>query len=170
LRRWDNDPKAYANDVSLTRRIASKFQDMLVSFVTTEIKVAPVYISNDLLFQTDQQDKELTQWLTKQYQFVPHGLIFKLEEDRGFHDPGPLRLETRGLADGTIKFDPDDVVTLKVLPTYKTMLLNRGRYFSFFDRPERAREAFASALAFDPSLELAREGLNDSVAKLQRSP
>jgi hypothetical protein len=169
LRRWDKDPKAYANDVSLTRTIASKFQDMLVSFVTTEMKGAPVYITNDVLFHTDEKDKELTQWLTKQYQLVPHGLIFKLEEDRGFHDPGPLHLETRGLADGTIKFDPDDVVTVKVLPAYKTMLLNRGRYFAFFDRPERAKEAFASALALDSNLEVARQGLNESAAKLPRS-
>ena len=34
LRRWDNDPKAYADDAALTQRIASKFQDMIISFVT----------------------------------------------------------------------------------------------------------------------------------------
>jgi transmembrane protein TMEM260 (protein O-mannosyltransferase) len=169
LRRWDNNPKAYANDASLTRRIASKFQEMLVAFITTEIKIAPVYTTNDILFQKDQQDGELTQWLTKQYQFVPHGLIFKLEEDRSFHDPGPLHLVTRGLADGTIRFDPDDVVSLKVLPAYKTMLVNRGRYFSFFDLPARAREAFASALALDSTLDPAREGLKDSLTKVPRS-
>ena len=121
------------------------------------------------MLQTEQQDKELTQWLTKQYQFVPHGLIFKLEEDRSFHDPGPLHLETRGLGDGTLKFEPDDVVNLKVFPAYKTMLVNRGRYFSFFNRPERAMEAFTSALALDPNLEAARQGLSESMEKLRNS-
>ena len=32
LKRWDNDPKAYANDAALTQRIASKFQDMICLF------------------------------------------------------------------------------------------------------------------------------------------
>ena len=65
LKQWDNDPKAYANDANLTQRIASKFQNMIVSFVTKENEVAPVYVTNDLLFQTEPQDKELTQWLSK---------------------------------------------------------------------------------------------------------
>ena len=166
LKQWDNDPKAYSNDATLTRRIASKFEDMIFSFVTKEREVAAVYITNDLVFQTEEQDKELTQWLTNRYQFVPHGLIFKLEEGRGLHDPGELYLKTRGLADGTIEFEPDDVVSLKVLPAYKTMLVNRGRYFSFHNQYQQAAEAFKSALALDPTLEVAREGLNDSVAKL----
>ena len=169
LKRWDNDPKAYANDATLTQRIASKFQDMIFSFVTKEREVAPVYITSDLVLQTEEQDKELTQWLANQYQFVPHGLIFKLEEDRRFHDPGPIHLETRGLGDGTLKFESDDVVNLKVFPAYKTMLVNRGRYFSFFDRPERAMEAFTSALALDPNLEAARQGLSESMEKLRNS-
>jgi hypothetical protein len=169
LKQWDKDPKAYANDATLTQRIASKFQDMIISFVTKERDVAPVYITNDLVFQTEQQDKELTQWLIRQYQFVPHGLIFRLEEDRRFHDPGRLHLETRGLGDGTLKFESDDVVNLKVFPAYKTMLVNRGRYFSFFSQPERAMEAFTSALALDPKLETARQGLSDSMEKLRNS-
>jgi hypothetical protein len=169
LKRWDNDPTAYANDATLTQTIASKFQDMIISFVKKEREVAPVYVTNDLVFQTEQQDKELTQWLTKQYQFVPQGLIFKLEEGRSFHDPGPLHLETRGLGDGTLRFEPDDVVNLKVFPAYKTMLVNRGRYFSFFNQPERATEAFTNALALDPKLETARQGLRDSMEKLRNS-
>ncbi len=166
LKQWDNDPKAYANDAMLTQRIASKFQDMITSFVTREREIASVYITNDLVFQTEQKDKELTEWLTSRYQLVPHGLVFKLEADRGFHDPGQLHLETRGLTDGTLKFETDDVVSLKVLPVYETMLVNRGRYFSFYERYAQAAEAFRVALALDPALELAQQGLRDSLAKL----
>ncbi len=168
LRQWNNDPKSYANDTNLTQRIASKFQNMIVSFVTKENEVAPAYVTNDILFQTEPEEKELAQWLSKQYQLVPHGLIFKLEKDRGFRDPGPLSLQTRGLADGTVKFEPDDVVSLKLLPVYKTMLVNRGRYFSFFNQPERAIESFTNALALDPKLELAREGLSESLEKMRK--
>ena len=170
LKQWDNDSKAYANDAALTQRIASKFQNMILSFVTKEREIAPVYITNDLAFQTEHQDRELTQWLIKQYQFVPHGLVFKLERDRSFRDPGPLHLETRGLGDGTLKFEPDDVVNQKVFPAYKTMLVSRGRYFSFFGKHELAIDAFRQALALDPNLTLARQGLNDSSAKLKSAP
>ena len=166
LRQWDADPKAYAKDAILTQRIASKFQDMLASFVTKEMDVAPVYITNDIVFQTEARDKELTQWLTSRYQLVPHGLVFKLETDHGFHDPGALHLETRGLADGTLKFEPDDVVTLKVLPAYETMLVNRGRYLNVYGRHHEATEAFEMALKLDPKLELAQEGLRESLAKV----
>ncbi len=152
LKRWDNDPKAYANDPALAQKITSKFQDMIFSFVTKEQEIAPVYITYDVVFQTEQRDKELTEWLTNRYQLVPHGLIFKLEKDRSFHDPGQLHLETRGLADGTLKFEPDDVVSLKVLPAYETMLINRGRYLRFYNRNEEAAKAFKDALALDPKL------------------
>ena len=169
LRQWDADPKAYANDATLTLRIATKFQDMLASFVTKEMDVGPVYITNDIVFQTEERDKPLTQWLTSRYQFVPDGLVFKLETDRGFHDPGQLHLETRGLADGTLKFEPDDVVMLKVMPAYATMLVNRGRYLSFYGHYQEATEAFKRALNLDPKFKLAREGLRESLSKLPAS-
>ena len=170
LRQWEQDPEAYANNAERTQKIAAAFDELFGSFVRNEIKIAPVYVTSDLLFQTEQQDKELTQWLTKNYQLVPHGLIFKLENDRGFHELGELHLKTRGLTDGTLKFESDDVVNLKVLPVYKTMLVNRGRYFSFFHKHERAIEAFKQALVFDPDLALAQQGLNDSIAKLRAAP
>ena len=157
LEQWDADPKAYANDAMLAQRIASKFQNMLVSFVTNEIKIAPVYITNDVVFQADERDKELARWLVSQYQLVPHGLTFKLETERGFHDPGALHVETRGLADGTLKFEPDDVVMLKVLPAYKTMLVNRGRYLNLYGHDPEAAEAFKRALKLDPKLDLAQQ-------------
>ena len=67
-----------------------------------------------------------------------------------------------------MKFEPDDVVSLKLLPAYKTMLVNRGRYFFFFNQPERAIESFTNALALDPTLELAQEGLRESMEKMRK--
>ena len=93
-----------------------------------------------------------------------------METGREFHDPGKLHLETRGLADGTIKFEPDDVVNQKVLPAYKIMLINRGRYYSAYQKHELAIEAFKQALVLDPNLTLAQEGLKDSLAKVRPAP
>jgi len=46
------------------------------------------------------------------------------------------------------------------------MLINRGRYLAAFNQHERAIIAFQEALALDPNLAAAREGLAQSTAKL----
>jgi tetratricopeptide (TPR) repeat protein len=71
------------------------------------------------------------------------------------------------LADGTVRFEKDDVVNLKILPTYTSMLINRGRYLAAFNQHRRAIIAFKEALTLDPNLAAAREGLAESSAKLQ---
>ena len=76
---------------------------------------------------------------------------FLPRERPSFHDSPDPHLETRGLADGTVRFEKDDVVNLKVLPTYTSMLVNRGRYLASFNQHERAAAAFTRALALDPT-------------------
>ena len=115
----------------------------------------------------DTVNGELTRWLTQNYQLVPQGLVFNLAGDQSFHDSPNLRLQTRGLADGTLRFEKDDVVNLKVLPVYTSMLINRGRYLAVFNQHERAIAAFKQALALDPGLGAARQGLAESTAKLR---
>jgi hypothetical protein len=61
-----------------------------------------------------------------------------------------LRLRTRGLLDGTIRFAGDDVVKVKILPIYKIMLHSRGQYLAHFNQSERAAAAFGEAQLFDP--------------------
>jgi tetratricopeptide (TPR) repeat protein len=133
--------------------------------VMNENRVAPVYITRDLLFP-DNRDRELTKWLTQNYQLVPEGLVFNLANDQSFHDLHNVRLQTRGLADGALRFEEDDVVNLKVLPVYTTMLINRGRYLAAFNQHERAIALFRQALALDPGLAAAQQGLAESTAKL----
>jgi len=169
LKQWEHNPGAYTKSIVLRERIASAFQEMVQSFVTRQFEIAPVYVTSELVLMVDEQTKELTQWLTQTYQAFPRGLVFQLAADRRFHDPNGVHLQTRGLTDGTISFDKDDVVSIKVLPTYKIMLVNRARYLAFFNQHERAVEAFKEALAFDPTLQLAREGLDQSMNKLRTS-
>jgi tetratricopeptide (TPR) repeat protein len=47
------------------------------------------------------------------------------------------------------------------------MLINRGRYLALFNQHERAIAVFKEALALNPRLAAAREGLAQSTAKLQ---
>jgi hypothetical protein len=167
LRQWEHDPEAYAKSPALSAKIFSAFQEMLHAFVRKELEVGPVYVTWELILMTEGQDVELIQWLNKNYRAVPRGLIFQLSSDDDFHDPGELRLQTRGLTDGTIRFEKDDVVKMKVLPVYKTMLVNRGRYLALFNQHQRAIDAFNQALAFDPNFDIAQQGLIESMNKLR---
>jgi tetratricopeptide (TPR) repeat protein len=166
LRLWERDPAAFDRNQDLIRRISMAFLDLVQSMVSNEIKVAPVYITNDVL-SADKTNGYLTQWIPKTYQLVPQGLAFNLAIDQSFHDPPELQLLTRGLADGTLRFADDDVVKLKVLPVYARMLTNRGRYLAAFNQHERAIIAFQEALALDPNLSVAQQGLAESAAKLR---
>jgi tetratricopeptide (TPR) repeat protein len=166
LKEWERDPGAFTRNQTLTQKISVAFEEMIQSIVTNESKVVPVYITRDLLF-ADTVNGELTRWLTQNYQLVPQGLVFNLAGDQNFHDSPDRRLQTRGLADGTLRFDGDDVVNLKVLPVYTSMLINRGRYLAVFNQHERAIAAFKQALALDPGLAAARQGLGESAAKLR---
>jgi tetratricopeptide (TPR) repeat protein len=170
LKEWEADPEAYATSAALTGRIASKFEALCEALVARQVEVAPVYVTSELILQTQGGDVNFANWLNKNFQAVPRGVVFQLFPDSTFHDPGPLRLETRGLADGTIRFEPDDVVTHKVLPVYKLMLVNRGRYLAHFGDHQRAIEAFTQALALDPHLDLALEGIQQSRAQIDNAP
>jgi hypothetical protein len=166
LKEWERDPGAFARSPALTQRISAAFLEMIQSIVTNESRVAPVYMTSDML-SSDSVNGELTRWLTQKYQLVPEGLVFNLADDRGFHDSLDLHLQTRGLADGTLRFEKDDVVKIKVLPAYTRMLTNRGRYLELFNQHDRAVAAFRQALALDPGLAPAQQGLADSTAKLR---
>jgi hypothetical protein len=167
LKEWEHDPEAFARSQPLTQKISVAFLEMVRSIVTSEIRFAPVYITNDLL-SANQTNSYLTQWIPQTYQLIPEGLVFYLANDQRFHDSPDPHLETRGLADGTVRFEKDDVVNLKVLPTYTSMLVNRGRYLALFNQDERAILAFKEALALNPGVATAREGLAQSAAKLRK--
>ena len=168
LKEWERDPGAFARSPALTQRISAAFLEMIQSMVTNESRVAPVYMTNDLI-SSDSVNGELTRWLTQKYQLIPQGLVFNLADGQGFHDSPDVHLQIRGLADGTLRFGKGDPVNVKVLPAYANMLINRGRYLALFGQHERAIAAFEQALALNPDLALARQGLAESAAKA-RSP
>ena len=167
LKEWERDPEAFAGSQPLTQKISVAFSEMVRSIVTNEIRFAPVYITNELL-AANQTNSYLTQWIPQTYRLVPEGLVFYLGSDQSFHDSPDPHLETRGLADRTVRFEKDDVVNLKVLPTYTSMLVNRGRYLASFNQHERAAAAFARALALDPRLQVARDGFSESRNRLRK--
>jgi len=167
LKQWERDPAAFARNQELTRRISMAFLEMIQAIVRNEIRVAPVYITNDVLV-ADSTNGYLTRWIPQTYQLVPQGLVFNLATDQSFHDPPDPHLRMRGLADGTVRFAKDDVVNVKILPAYTKMLTNRGRYLALFNQHERAILAFKEALTLDPNLGAAQQGLAESTAKIAK--
>jgi tetratricopeptide (TPR) repeat protein len=167
LKEWERDPGAFARSAQLTQRISAAFLEMIQAMVTNESKVGPVYATNDLLF-SDSVNGELTRWLKQKYQLIPEGLVFNLADSQGFHNSPDVQLQIRGLADGTLRFAKGDPVNVKVIPAYTNMLINRGRYLALFGQHERAIAAFEQALALNPDLALARQGLAESTAKARK--
>jgi tetratricopeptide (TPR) repeat protein len=167
LKKWERDPGAFARSPALTQRISAAFLEMIQSIVMNESRVAPVYMTNDLL-SSDSVNGELTRWLNQKYQLVPQGLVFNLANGQAFHDSPDVHLQIRGLAGGTLRFAKGDPVNVKVIPVYTNMLINRGRYLALLGQHERAIAAFEQALALNPDLVLARQGLAESAAKARR--
>ena len=166
LRQWESDPAAFSRSQDLTQRISMAFLEMIQAIVRNEIKIAPVYITNDVLI-VDSLNGYLTRWIPQTYQLVPQGLVFNLTTDLSFHESPDPHLRMRGLADGTVRFAKDDVANLKILPAYTRMLTNRGKYLALSNQHERAIVAFKEALTLDPSLSAAQQGLAESTAKLR---
>ncbi|KAG0505930.1 MAG: hypothetical protein Udaeo_06960 [Candidatus Udaeobacter sp.] len=167
LKQWESDPAAFSRSQDLTQRISMAFLEMIQAIVRNEIKVAPVYITNDVLI-ADSLNSYLTRWIPQTYQLVPQGLVFDLTTDQSFHESPEPHLRMRGLADGTVRFAKDDVANLKILPAYTRMLTNRGKYLASFNQQERAILAFKEALALDPNLGAAQQGLAESTAKVAK--
>ncbi len=149
LRAWERNPDTYNKTVSLKQRINSRFYEMILSFVTNQIKDAPVYVTLEIATNRGGQDVELTNALIEKYKLVPQGLIFRVSEKNGTNDFGEPQILIRGLGDGTLKFDDDDVVKKKVLPVYLNMAMNTGIYFASQGNHERSIAQFKQALAID---------------------
>ncbi|HJQ24896.1 MAG TPA: DUF2723 domain-containing protein [Blastocatellia bacterium] len=170
LHHWEQDPDIYNHDLTLNQRINTRFYDMLQAFVVNHLRSAPVYITSFIAVNTQGQDHELSDWLRKTYDFAPRGLIFQVvNKGSGFMEPPAAPLVTRGLNDGSLKFEDDDVVKVKVMPVYKVMLVNKGRYLAAFGQHDRAIAAYKEALALDPNYQAAEQGLNESQRAMRKN-
>lgn len=168
LRAWERDPDAYNKNVSLQNRINSRFYEMILSFVTNQIKDAPVYVTSDIAANRGGQDVELTDALVEKYKLVPQGLVFRVSEKTGPNDFTDPQILIRGLGDGTLQFDDDDVVKKKVLPVYLNMAMNTGMYLALQGNHKRAITWFKQALAIDPTFEPAKRAMAASQNALQK--
>src|SRR5262249_8406777 len=168
LRHWENNPEAFNRSAELTAQINDHYFGMIRSLVSSNMQSGPVYITWELVVGL-VEDPELSKSLSREYQFVPQGLIFELSSDRSFQIPLNPKLGLRGLNDNSFKFEPDDVVSLKVFPVYANMLTNRGRYLAAYGRYNDAVAAYQQALKLAPNFKPALDGLTQAVEALRAS-
>ena len=169
LRHWEADPDAYKNDTGLNQRITERFNQMIMAFVAYQSQKAPVYVTLDIAADLGGENPQLIKSITGAYQLVPEGLVFRLAADRGFHEPRSPALELRGLFDGTLAFDADDVVRTKVMPVYLNMLVNRGRYLAQHGQYARAIDDYGKALDLDPDFRFARQSLAEASSAMEKA-
>jgi tetratricopeptide (TPR) repeat protein len=161
LRHWEKDPEAFARSPALSKGINDRFHEMILAFVSNHLRQAPVYITGEVGTGTTGEDALLTQLFAQRFELVPRGLVFQLTTDHNFQADAGSDLVTRGLADGTFRFAVDDVVVLKILPAYVTMLVNRGRYLETYGRYDEAMQFYKRALALQPNSTLAQQAVNN---------
>ncbi|HWO00525.1 MAG TPA: DUF2723 domain-containing protein [Blastocatellia bacterium] len=169
LTHWEQDPDLYQRDVTLNQRINSRFYEMIIAFVIDHLRQAPVYVTQDLAINREGADAELTKWLSDTYQFVPQGLVFQVAEKGAPVHLSESQLVTRGLADGSVRFEVDDVVKVKVIPVYVGMLYNRGRYLAATGRNQQAIESFKAALDLQPNFLAAQQAIDEALNAQRRS-
>jgi hypothetical protein len=165
LRAWERHPDAYVGNVSLQRRINSRFYEMILALVTSKLEEAPVYVTAEIALKRGGQDVELTTALIERYRLTPKGLVFRVtkkSDTSAIEDPEILM---RGLSNGA--FDDDHVVKKKVIPVYVTMAMISGSYFASRGEHESAIEKFMQALAIDSTFEPAKRALAKSESALQ---
>jgi tetratricopeptide (TPR) repeat protein len=168
LRRWENDPEAFNKSAVLTHQINNHFFEMILDFVSTQMKRAPVYVTWEIGLGLTE-DAELTQSLARDYQLIPQGLIFQLSTDRNFQMPADAKLETRGLSDNTFRFEPDDVVMVKVFPVYVNMLVNRGKYLAAYGHYEDAIKSYQRALEVASNDKMALDAWSDALEQMRKT-
>lgn len=165
---WEHHPDLYAKDVNLNKRINDRFYEMIFSFITNHLQNAPVYITQDIALRQGGQDLELTQGLNEKYKFIPQGLVFRIAKEALIPESQKSQINTRGLADGSLRFEEDDVVKKKVFPVYVSMFINNGRYWAMQSQHETAIEWFKEALVLDPNNQATKNFLAASQHALQK--
>jgi len=169
LRAWDRDPAAYERNATLKQRINTRFQEMLLSFVTEYLKTGALYITPELTDPNENADLGLVKMLQQKYELVPQGIVFRLvEKGSAAGLIAPPEIKIRGLGDGTLKFEDDDVAKRVLIPAYLTMLTNTGIYLGTKGEHGRAGSYFQQALAIDPTFDAAKKGLAASQAAMQK--
>ncbi|HEY0139536.1 MAG TPA: DUF2723 domain-containing protein [Thermoanaerobaculia bacterium] len=134
---------------------ANEMQQRLDDLVAALIKAQTstgghAFATFDVAMSREAVDQALVRRLAAEYELVPRGVVVEYAQGKGVREVQPVELQLRGLIDGSVRYEPDDVVVTEVLPSYRTVFLLRGRYYGLAQNWAEAEKAYEQALAFDP--------------------
>ncbi|MEA2338981.1 MAG: hypothetical protein QOE82_2988, partial [Thermoanaerobaculia bacterium] len=128
-----------------------KIDALLLSLIVNHLHHGPVYITDELAASTLPRDANLRKQIGERWDIVPRGVLVelvpepKLTANVTFTPP-----QLRGVADGTIEYEDDDVVPTEIVPAYRTILVITGRYLALQKKYDQALPAYRAALSLDP--------------------
>lgn len=127
-----------------------RLDDAVISMIGEHLRRGPVYITNDIAASTSPRDANLRKRIAQTWDIVPRGMLIELAPGRAMRDIHFTKMETRGVSDGSIAYDDDDVVPTEIAPAYRTMYVITGRYLGIEKKFDEAILAYEAALAIDP--------------------
>jgi hypothetical protein len=128
-----------------------RIDDVIISVIDQHLRRGPVYVSGEVAASTDPRDANLRKRISERWDIVPRGLLIELVPGHAFRDVHFSKLETRGVADGSISYDQDDVVPLEIVPAYRAIYVMTGRYLAVLKKYDEALLAYKAASEIDPS-------------------
>ena len=138
------------NDVK-ANEMQQRLDDLVAALIQAQTAGGGhAYATFDVAMSREAVDQALVRRLAAEYELVPRGVVVEYARGKGVRDVAPVALQLRGLIDGSVHYEPDDVVVTEVLPAYRTVFLLRGRYFGIARNWAEAEKAYEQALAFDP--------------------
>jgi hypothetical protein len=137
----------------------SRIDDAVISLIEHHLPRGPVYISGEIAASNNPRDANLRKRINAKWDIVPRGLLIELMPGHKFRpDVKFAALQTRGVADGTVQYEDDDVVPTEIVPGYRTMFLITARYLAIEKKFDEALPAYRAAMALDPAnLSIERE-------------
>ncbi|HYM62822.1 MAG TPA: DUF2723 domain-containing protein [Thermoanaerobaculia bacterium] len=149
--KFENAQDEWAQNEALRQQFNQRVDDLIMSMIEQHLKRGPVYATVDLAFSREPRDQNLVKRLTAAYDVVPRGVVMQIMPGHTLRPLAPLEIETRGLVDGTVAYEPDDVVPTEVLPIYRAAFLMRARYFAATKHLDEAIASYQRARTLDPS-------------------
>ena len=128
-----------------------RIDDVILSMIEQHLRRGPVYLSGEVAASVDPRDANLRKRLAERWDIVPRGLLIELLPGHAFRDVHFTKLEMRGVADGSIAYDQDDVVPLEIVPAYRAIFVMTGRYLAILKKYDEAFRAYKAAFQIDPT-------------------
>ena len=128
-----------------------RIDDLIISLIEQHLRRGPVYVSVEVAASNEPRDVNLRKRMADRFDIVPRGLLIELMPGHAFRDVHYTPLQTRGVADGTIRYDDDDVVPAEIVPAYRGIYVMTGRYLAIEKKFDEALLAYRAASAIDPA-------------------